>query len=337
MRFNCFRNAFEAESKRSRVLAVAFGTGLLFAIAAPATAQTFTDVFVFGDSLSDTGNACTVLVIAGYKPGRCSNGDVWSERFAEGLGLEAEASSTGGTNFAVGSHETTDLDAQITVFALSVLFDADPDALYVIWLGGNNVLGIPGSSTAMQDAVDDIITGIRDLQDLGAQHFLIPNLPDLGRTYGDFALPAGSGSVFTPAERDAVTALSLEFNDRLAIALAAEPITTLYELDVEAMIEEVFADPGLFGLSPAAIDDVSDDTDFGVPCLVNLPCALDPQGAIADGFLLFDAIHPTTAMHAVIADRALILVPEPHFLGGLSACVLTLAVLSRQRSRSRPR
>jgi phospholipase/lecithinase/hemolysin len=321
--------------RSARAVASWIGAWLLIVGATPVAAQTFTDVFVFGDSLSDTGNACTVLAIAGYEPGRCSNGDVWSERFAESLGHEAKASALGGTNFAFGSAEATDLDGQIVAFAISVLFQADPDALYVVWLGGNDVLGIPSSPTAMQDAVDDIIAGINDLQNLGAEHFLVLNLPDIGRAYGDFALPAGSGSVFTPADRDAVTALSLDFNDRLATALAGETFTTLYELDFEALVEELFANPSQFGIVPAAIDDTSDNTDFGIPCLVDSSCLQDPQGAIADGFFLFDAIHPTTAMHAVIAQRAAILVPEPHFLGGLASCVLALGALAKRRTAGR--
>ena len=307
---------------------------LLSSVLAPAAgaAQSFSDVIVFGDSLSDTGNGCTVLLIAGYKPGRCSNGDVWSERFAEELGLEAEASSQGGTNFAFGGDETEDLDLQIFFYSLSVFGQADPDALYVIWLGGNDILGIPSSPTATQDAVDNILDGVQELQSLGAQHFLIPNLPDIGRAYGDFTLPAGSGSVFTPAERDAVSALSLDFNTRLANALSAHSFVSLYELDIEGLVEELFADPASFGIVSAAIDDASDDTDFGVPCLVDLPCLLNPQGAIAEGYFLFDAIHPTTAMHAVIADRAVQLVPEPWALASLLAGGSLVCGLARRRA-----
>ncbi len=309
---------------------------LLMGIAAPVAAQSFTDVFFFGDSLTDTGNGCTVLGLAGYEPGRCSNGPVWSEQLADQLGLEAEASLSGGTNFAFGGNETSDLDTQILAFALAEGFSADPSALYVIWLGGNNVLGIPSSPTAMQDAVDDIIDGIDALQALGAEHFLIPNLPDIGRVYGDFEFPSGSGSVFTPAERDDVTALSLDFNDRLAAALAAEPITTLFELDVEALVEEMFADPAQFGLVPDAIDTTSDDTDFAVPCREELLCLLDSQGPTADGYFLYDAIHPTTVVHGVIAQRAAQLLPEPGSGPGLMVGAIALGIASRVRQSGSP-
>ena len=322
-----------ATSRRTPPYTLVVFAALLWS-ALPASGQGFSDVYVFGDSLSDTGNACSVLAIAGYFPGRCSNGPVWSEQFAELLGLEAEPSVLGGTNFAFGGDETGDLATQIDAFWLSnLLGPADPNALYVIWLGGNDILGIPGSPTATQDAVDDIIGGIRDLQGMGAQHFLIANLPDIGRAYGDFTLPAGSGAIFTPAERDAVTALSLDFNARLATDLAAEPITTLYELDIEALVEAVFADPGAFGVVAAAIDTSSDDTDFGIPCLVDPACALDPQGAIADGYFLFDAIHPTTSMHTVIADEAALLLPEPGAGAGLAASALAVAALAAWRGR----
>ena len=319
---------------RARSHPAALGALLAALLSSPASGQTFTDLYVFGDSLSDTGNACSVLAIFGYEPGRCSNGPVWSEQLAALLGLEAEASISGGTNFAFGGDETGDLQNQILAFTLSIFpGSADPDALYVIWLGGNDILGLPTSPTATQDAVDNVIDGIRDLQALGAQHFLIPNLPDIGRAYGDFELPSGSGPVFTPAERDDATALSLDFNDRLASDLAAEPIATLFELDIEALLEEVFADPAGFGISGAAIDTTSDDTDFAIPCLVDAACSLDPQGPIADGFILFDAIHPTTELHGVIADRAATLLPEPAGPAAWVAAAGLLAALAGRRAR----
>jgi outer membrane lipase/esterase len=51
----------------------------------------FDHLVVFGDSLSDTGNA-----------GRFSNGLVWVEQVADTLRLPLIASNRGGQNYAVG-------------------------------------------------------------------------------------------------------------------------------------------------------------------------------------------------------------------------------------------
>lgn len=76
-------------------------------------------VFVFGDSISDTGNVFlatdeAIPVSPPYFEGRFSNGPVWVERFAEALGLEARPILDGGTNFAVGAARASrDVDFEI--------------------------------------------------------------------------------------------------------------------------------------------------------------------------------------------------------------------------------
>jgi outer membrane lipase/esterase len=306
----------------------------VLAVSRPGAAQEFSDVFFFGDSLTDTGIFCTGLLFAeqGYAPGRCSNGDLWADVLAESLGVNLDA---GEENFAKGGDTTSDLDDQIDVFELSILFqDADPDALYVIWLGSNDVLNMPSSPTAMEDAVARVIDGIEELEGLGAEHFLVLNLPDVGRAWGhfNFEFPEVGGEIFTPLERDAVTTLSSQFNVLLDQALATLTGVTVRRLDVHAIVEEAFADPAAFGFSPSTIDTTTDDTAFSIPCLEDTSCANDPQGAIADQFILFDALHPTTAAHALIGARAVQLVPEP---GALAAQALGLLVAAALAFRSR--
>jgi phospholipase/lecithinase/hemolysin len=311
---------------------LACGLALTFSLAGPTRGETFSDIYFFGDSLSDTGSACSLLVFVGYAPGRCSNGYVWSDFLAASLGFEAVAWNQRGNNFANGGDTTSDLHGQVGLFRLTVLFGgADPDALYVVWLGGNDVLGLPSDPNAMQHAVDNILAGIAELEDLGAQHFLVLNLPDIGRVYGSFSIPAGSGPILTPAERDLATSLSLDFNARLAQGLEARGGLPAFELDVFAAVEELFARPGDFGVVPAAIDTTSDDTDFAIPCLLDTACAADPQGPTADGFILFDAIHPTTAVHQELGHRAAALVPEPDRRVLLGLGVLATALLALRR------
>src|SRR4051812_18671090 len=73
-------------------LLVWFLAALAMMSGVPAQAEpAFQAIVVFGDSLSDTGNA-----------GRFSNGPVWVEALARGLNLPLRPSQAGGTNFAVG-------------------------------------------------------------------------------------------------------------------------------------------------------------------------------------------------------------------------------------------
>ena len=113
-------------------------TRLLFICALVAQAPSsyalpYGGMYVFGDSLSDTGDlftfcksnaACPTFPvgfpfappIAPYDNGRFSNGPVWVEYLAQGLGLPAPApSNVGGANYAWGGAETgTGISAQGT-------------------------------------------------------------------------------------------------------------------------------------------------------------------------------------------------------------------------------
>jgi outer membrane lipase/esterase len=326
-----------------REAAAVLAVALLLGVPRPGSAQEFSDAFFFGDSLTDTGLFCAGLAVLdqGYASGSCSNGEVWADALAEALGVNLDA---GEENFAKGGDTTSDLDDQILAFEISLLFqDADPDALYVIWIGSNDVLAMPTNPMAMQSAVNRIVNGIEDLADLGAEQFLVLNLANVGRAWGhfNFDFPEVKGAIFTPEERARVTELASEFNDLLPQALATLSGVTVQQLDVHAIVEDVFATPASFGFPPEAIDTDSDVTDFGIPCLEDAACEADPQGAIADDFIFFDALHPTRAAHALIGARAVQLVPEPAALLGQALGLSLAAALSFRsgtvfRSRRHP-
>src|SRR5918998_3827853 len=109
---------------RHRALGAAFLAGML--ASSPAMAENFPALVVFGDSLSDTGNA-----------GRFSNGPVWVERIAERIGARLRPSGEGGTNYAVGGARArggpTDLRAQADAFLSARRGRVDPAALYVVY------------------------------------------------------------------------------------------------------------------------------------------------------------------------------------------------------------
>ena len=131
-----------------------FWTIAAVALAWPVQAEPFGNVFFFGDSTTDTGSGCVLDPgDRACRPpalfGRASNGPVWAEYFAAGLGASARAAlapgtappvylPSGGTNFAVGGADTTDLATEIAVYR-QFFPSTDPDALYVVWMGGNDI------------------------------------------------------------------------------------------------------------------------------------------------------------------------------------------------------
>jgi cholinesterase len=146
--------------------------GMIGGITAGSEAATadFQKLVVFGDSLSDSGNA-----------GRFSNGPVWVELLAKRLGLSLAPVRFGGTNLAVGGARAAgnglfDLAAQTAFFLARG--EADPKALYVIYAGGNDLRSGENPARAAQA----VAASVEQLAAAGARHFLVPNLGDLGVT-----------------------------------------------------------------------------------------------------------------------------------------------------------
>lgn len=192
------------------------------ALATPAGALSFTEIYAFGDSLSDVGNA-----------GIFSNGPVWIQQLAPDLGLSVSPSNLGGNVYAVGGATTSGvLSTQVPDYLGDAGGVADPGALYVIMAGGNDAFSAVSPATA----AGNVITAISSLSAAGAQYFLVSNLPDLS------LVPAAYGSA-------AAQAFSLSFNASLASGLAGLSGPTLFLLDLYAGVNDVVANPASYGLT----------------------------------------------------------------------------------------
>jgi phospholipase/lecithinase/hemolysin len=266
-----------------------------FADVSAAAKTPFSRIVVFGDSLSDTGNffGLTGNPPPPYADGRFSNGPVWSEYLAEAMGMAlgpddtyAVGGATSGRdniNDIPGLVEFPGLLDQIDLYELDLQGQgADPEALHIVWAGGNDfllMLATGGSPEAViANGVSNNIQAVQRLRSLGAQHIMVVGLPDLGLT--PMARAAGLGPQ--------LTYLSNLYNGAMTGALdqlAALGAPTS-RLDIAAFMSRLIADPAGHGL-----DEVED--------------AFLSVGGNPDGFMFWDAIHPTTVTHSLLAEDAL--------------------------------
>jgi phospholipase/lecithinase/hemolysin len=328
----------------SRVCATAILA--LIAACSGARAGTIDAIYAFGDSLSDVGNvfALTGMPTSPYANGQFSNGPVWVQGLAAGLGLAPlTPSRLGGTDYAYGSGETGNASFDTSNPITNILgptgqlaqyeathTTADPNALYTIWIGANDLTDIPPGSTPAQAGADiaaiaaNIDTTIGTLAGLGAKNFLVVTVPDLGKT--PEVIAGGPLAVAT------ATALSGSLDSTLVNGsgpipslanLAAVDGLNLKVLDTFSLIDSIVANPSAFHL-----------TDVTDPCFSGTTVCANPNQ-----FLFWDALHPSAAGHAVVAEDALAVVtPEPSSmwltgLGLAGLCLLTRCYAHRGRIR----
>ena len=299
--------------------------GLAVLTATSTYAGPYDALYVFGDSLSDVGNDLLITSNAvpaspPYFAGRFSNGPNYADVLANGLGLPLTGSTVGGTGYAYGGARSDYVRPELVPFGAKSYVEqidayktstsnvADPNGLYVLWIGSNDMGDVltgknpvsvaNGVGAAIANTLGDLTTSIADLAGMGAKHFLIPNLPNLGLTPDVLALP--------PAVGAQVTGLTQAYNAALDSALNSFSSLNLFRYDTFSASTDVFNNPADHGL-----------TNVTQGCYPGLEDGSLPQGgsicATPGTYLFWDHEHPSAALHAILGNQMLqtLAVPEP--------------------------
>jgi outer membrane lipase/esterase len=298
----------------------------------------FSNVYAFGDSLSDAGYYRPFLASLGLPASVVSQlgrfttnpGPVFSESISQFYGVTpGPSNASGGNIFAQGGARVATaspltppgaaqrpVSTQIDEYLLRGNGAADPNALYSVWAGANDIfvnLGIfqAGGITQAQlqtnvlAAATAEIGQIARLQAAGARYILVFGIPNIGGT-PQFA---GAGA----ATQGAVTQLSAGFNTTLFTGLVTAGIRVI-PVDTFSLLNEVAASPATYGFTnittPAcgAFPPITTATTISAQfCLVGTNVVPGGQNT----YLFADGVHPTTAAQAIVAQFVESLIEGP--------------------------
>ncbi len=159
-------------------------------------------------------------------------------------------------------------------------------------IGGAAGVGPVGVDALIGNGINNIVQTVLALASTGAQHFLIPNMPDLGE------VPEFKGTAFEPGMK----AVSQGFNFYLAQALTALDAqlasAEIVQFDLFETLNRAAANPGAYGFT--------NTTDKCIDHIQDGRC--DPFN---NTWLFWDGVHPTTYAHSIIGAEFRAAVPEP--------------------------
>lgn len=321
------------------------------ALTTPLPAMAWDSLTVFGDSLSDTGNVGRFTYNSATNP-------LYDEILARQAGLTLQPSSQGGSNYAAGGavavpaiNPQFNTQDQVARYLASTNGRADPNGLYIHWIGGNDLAAAvalpPLATTLIDNSAGAAASQVKALLNAGAGTVIVPTVPNVGATpalieailqpFSAAAVSAAFQSLdaaATPNSAARQQAIQAAFNqaagqlsgvpavrDLLAqqlfaawqqLSAQAAALTARYNqleenalantqgnivrVDINGLFSEVIDNPAVYGLSNTA----------GMACppgTSSVDCTSSTAGfSSQQNYLFADRLHPSPAVHAIIAD-----------------------------------
>ena len=316
------------KGKRFAITAALLAMAVL-SIPCRAGAAPFDQYIGFGDSTLDSGyfrynttgswvlNLLIVQAVGSGDTGAyVANGVMNSTTLASKFGLTAvPVHSGGGTNYANGGAYTTSLGgtytivptnvptvAQIQNYLTSVKNHANPNALYVIKTGDNDLNFPNPQPNYLINSDSELAAEVAALQAAGARTIMVPN------SYNSAVYASANGNIL-PADSGAY-ALSTAYQSQKWADLQADHVNFI-PADIDSVFKYVVHNPTFFGFTTLSIQ------SSNAPALANPPpnnsalLAFPLSPAQQSGGLFVDAVHLTTAGQTIEADYEYSLLTAP--------------------------
>jgi outer membrane lipase/esterase len=328
---------------------------LVCLVASPATQAGYSNVFIFGDSLSDSGNNAialapnvtpasditdnTFIPIFPYASGHYTNDQVWAQIFATSLGLRADPSLQQlvnpslppGTDYAFGGARTGPLTSNPLPGGLLSPFPPTLETQAAFFLGQHG-------NAAPSDALYVVAGGGNNARDA------LPGVAFNISTHCTNPDPAAFVACATPFMQPTADAFATDISDIVdeletagarhivvwdvpdigkapaVTAVGASVVGSLLAATMNtALLAGIGADPDvkLFDIFGLVDEVVANKGAFGIT-FANVTDACvqcDPSD-----YFFWDGIHPTLNGQKILAEAMLETIPEPGTL-----CLLSLA------------
>ncbi len=276
-------------------------------------AKPLTNIVVFGDSLSDNGNLYKFMQYKippspPYYQGHFSNGPIWIEYLLDSYFPENGSAHL--LNYAFGgaavSHERDEnsftLKREIDLYLSGNQQKADSTSLFIVWIGSNNYMSVSeDAETTLLQVNNELTQDLTHLGDAGAKHILVLTIPDLGMT--PWARSSGL--------QDTMSYFTQRHNELLARSITqlkvSRPDVDWLYFDVTDVLNDLFSTPAKYGFSN--ITDTCYDLPREKSSSDTFLSMIAKAGATTEtdncsGYLFFDFLHPTEAVHRIVAMRA---------------------------------
>lgn len=305
----------------------------------------FSELVVFGDSLSDSGNVFKLTSDSPghvadppsppYFNGRATNGPNWVDRLADRLSIPrptAYLQDPSGTNYAFAGAatgggtstrfpsptfppnapiEVDNVGTQIESF-LTNRQSFQQNQLVTLWAGAGDLANVTGPADIVK-IVDNLEDHIRTLNDNGATTVVVPTQLDSGLA-PFFDLPGTPD----PLIISGVVKLLDDLLDSRLMLLAMDPALDINIISVD-----------MFSLTQRLVNDssfVNTENAWLIDFSQGMADSADPND-----YLFFDVIHPTARAHSIIGDAVFsAVVPTP---SALFLLIVGILIFEIQRSR----